>query len=174
MNEFRKLILAVALATPLLAVAHGNEKHEAAMQPGRDVANATLDVPAGATDAIATLERFSTALARGDMGAVGRELAPDVLILESGGAERSADEYLSGHAKNDAAFLGAAHVALQRRKAIVAGDLVVVASESDIHAKRDGKPLAISSTETVVLRRAGDAWKIAHIHWSSRAKKDAH
>ena len=30
-----------------------------------------------------------------------------------------------------------------------------------------GKALDLVTTETMVLRRVGKAWKIAHIHWSS-------
>jgi SnoaL-like domain len=51
-----------------------------------------------------------------------------------------------------------------------------VASESEIHAKKDGKASTSVSTETMVLKRTGQAWKIVHIHWSSHAKKpgDSH
>ena len=28
--------------------------------------------------------------------------------------------------------------------------------------------MMIDSTETMVLRKAADGWKIVHIHWSSR------
>jgi hypothetical protein len=30
-----------------------------------------------------------------------------------------------------------------------------------------GKPIDQLTTETMVLRQAGGAWKIVHIHWSS-------
>jgi hypothetical protein len=39
-------------------------------------------------DAVATADRFSAALSSGDLVKAGKELDPDVLILESGGAER--------------------------------------------------------------------------------------
>ena len=70
---------------------------------------AVIDVPAAAKDAVATVDRFSAALSAGDLAKAGKELDPKVLILESGGAERSAVEYLGGHAKGDAAFLKTAH-----------------------------------------------------------------
>lgn len=165
------LALALAIATPA-AWAHGNEKHPPKqIEAGRETAGAEQTVPPEAADAVAVLERFSTALSTGDLDAVGANLDPTVLILESGGAERTRDEYLGGHAKHDAAFLNAAHITLKRRTAQASGDLVWVGSESDIHAIKDDKMLMISSTETAVLRKTAQGWKIVHLHWSSRAQR---
>lgn len=165
--------LALALAfTASSAWAHGNEKHGSSqVEAGRETASAVQDIVPEATDAVAALERFSAALSAGDLDAVGAELDAAVLILESGGVERSRDEYLGGHAKHDAEFLKAAHITLKRRSAKASGDLVWVASESEIHASKDDKMLMISSTETAVLRKTAQGWKIVHIHWSSRAQR---
>ena len=129
-----------------------------------------LDVPAQARPAVAAVERFSRALVAGRLDAAGAELDPNVLILESGGAERSAAEYLGGHAKGDAAFLKTAHIQLVRRTAQVSGHLAWVASESELHLSKDGKPVTVLSTETMLVQRSGAGWKIVHIHWSSRTK----
>jgi len=131
----------------------------------------TIDVPEDAKAAVATVDRFFTALKAGELEKAGAELDPDVLILESGGAERSAVEYLGGHAKGDAAFLNDAHHELLRRKARTSGKFAWVASESELHVQRDGKPATIVSTETMVLRSDHAGWKIVHIHWSSRTRK---
>ncbi|WP_290884525.1 nuclear transport factor 2 family protein [Arenimonas sp.] len=129
-----------------------------------------LGIPAQAMPAVAVVERFSAALAAGQLDAAGAELDPNVLILESGGAERSAAEYLGGHAKGDAAFLQTAHIQLLRRTAQVSGDLAWVASESELHLSKDGKPVTVLSTETMLVQRSDAGWKIVHIHWSSRTK----
>ena len=34
-----------------------------------------------------------------------------------------------------------------------------------------GKPLDLSTTETMLLRRTNGGWKIVHVHWSSAAKR---
>ncbi|HEY5559808.1 MAG TPA: nuclear transport factor 2 family protein [Steroidobacteraceae bacterium] len=130
-----------------------------------------IEVPDAAKAAAATVDRFFAALSAGDLNRAGAELDPDVIILESGGAERSAAEYLGGHAKGDAAFLKGVHHTLTHRTARVSGELAWIASESEMHVQKDGKPALISSTETMVLRSTGTAWKIVHIHWSSRVKK---
>ena len=155
----------LALAGPAFADdKHDHAAHQAAQAP-------KINVPSNAKDAVAVVERFSSALATGLLEAAGVELDPNVLILESGGAERSAAEYLGGHAKGDAAFLKAAHIQLIDRTAKRSGDLVWVASKSELHRTVDGKASTTLSTETMIVQRVGTTWKIVHIHWSSRPKR---
>ena len=154
---------AAAQAAPA-AVPHTGHAHP-------DEARPDLDVPATAGPAVAVVERFGKALAAGDMETVEELLAPDVLILETGGAERSRAEYLGHHAISDAKFLKGSHHQLKRRTARTSGDLAWIASESELHASQDGKPRTLLSTETMVLRKTGADWRIVHIHWSSRPKK---
>ena len=130
-----------------------------------------LDVPAATSAAAAVVDRFFAALSSGDLAQAGAQLDPDVIILESGGAEHSAAEYLGGHAKSDAQFLEGSHHVLKRRTARTSGDVAWVASESELHVEEDGKPSTLASTETMVLRSGMDGWKIVHIHWSSHVKK---
>ena len=158
------LALIVAVTNPVFADTTPHD-HATGVNNG-----AVIDVPAAAKDAVATVDRFTAALSGGDLTKAGAELDPNVLILESGGAERSAAEYLAGHAKEDAAFLKTAHQQLTRRSAHVSADFAWVASESEIHVEKDGKPVTVLSTETMVLQHRATAWKIVHIHWSSRKK----
>jgi ketosteroid isomerase-like protein len=130
-----------------------------------------IDVPAEARAAAATVDRFFAALSTGDLKSAGAELDPQVVILESGGAEYSAAEYLGGHAKHDAEFLKTAQHKLGRRTARVSGELAWIASESELRVQKDGKPSVIQSAETMVLRSTDGGWKIVHIHWSSRVRK---
>ena len=158
--KFITAMLLMALAP--LAQAHGPEAHA---KP------ATVAVEAQAAPAVKVVEAFSTALQAGDLGRAGSLLADDVLILESGGAERSKEEYLGGHAGHDAEFLKAAHIQLVHRTARLEGGLAWVGTESELHASKDGKPMALLSTETMVLKNTPNGWRIVHIHWSSRPKK---
>ena len=130
-----------------------------------------IDVPDSAQAAAATVDRFFAALSAGNIDAAALELDADVIILESGGAEHSAAEYLGGHAGYDAEFLGTARQSLGRRTARANGDLAWVATESELQAQQDGKPQTIASTETMVLRSTEAGWKIVHIHWSSRTRR---
>ena len=121
--------------------------------------------------AVSVVDQFSSALKSGDLKRAGEALADDVVILESGGAEHSREEYLDGHAKHDAAFLKDAHIEVTRRTARVEGPLVWVATESELHTIDKGQPITLLSTETMLVKRTADSWRIIHIHWSSRAKR---
>jgi len=130
-----------------------------------------MDVAAEAKPAVAVVERFGKALASGDLKTVETLLDPTVLILETGGAERSRAEYMGHHAISDAKFLKGSHQQLKRRTARAEGELAWVGTESELHASKDGKPITLLSTESMVLRKTGGDWRIVHIHWSSRPKK---
>lgn len=148
----------------LVAAAHSShaESTAPASQP---------DASADSQAVVAVVEQFGTALAKADFETVQALLDADVLILESGGAERSRDEYMAAHAIGDAQFLKGTHSQLTQRRTRVDGDLAWVGSESELHASKDGKPLTLLSTETMVLKRTGADWRIVHIHWSSRPKR---
>jgi len=135
-----------------------------------------IDVPEAAKAAVESVDSFFAALSKGNLDGAGALLDPGVIILEAGGAEHSATEYLGGHAKGDVEFLKGSHLQLLRRSARVSGDLAWVASESELHVEKNGKPMSLASTETMVLRSTHSGWKIVHVHWSSRAKKpgDSH
>lgn len=131
----------------------------------------TQQVSEQAKPVVAVVEQFSSALKAGDLKRAGEVLADDVLILESGGAERSRDEYLGGHATHDAAFLKDAHIQITRRTARMEAAIAWVGTESELHATKAGKPLTLLSTETMVLKNTPAGWRIVHIHWSSRPKR---
>ena len=158
--KFISAILFVVLAP--LAHAHGPEAHAKPV---------TITAEDLAVPAVKVVDAFSTALQAGELAHAGSLLAEDVLILESGGAERTREEYLGGHAEHDAEFLKTAHIQRIHRTARIEGDLAWVGTESELHASKDGKPLTLLSTETMVLKSTPDGWRIVHIHWSSRPRR---
>lgn len=148
--------------TALPATAHENAAKAAETRPSTDPA---------LSEVVTVVERFGTALKAGDMAMVGRLLDEHVVVLESGGAERSRGEYLGHHAISDAAFLGKATVSTIRRHGKMHGNLAWVGSESEIRTGEGSEAKTLLSTETMVLQRQPDGWRIVHIHWSSRPKK---
>jgi len=157
------LSLAVFAFIPGMALAHGPEDHT------KTTASSAVDDRA--KPVVEVIEQFSAALQAGDLERAGGLLADDVLILESGGVENSREEYLGGHAIHDAAFLKEAHVVVTHRTARVEGPLAWVGTESELHTTKDGKPMTLLSTETMVLKQSVTGWRIVHIHWSSRPKR---
>ncbi|HEV7290492.1 nuclear transport factor 2 family protein [Sphingomonas sp.] len=117
------------------------------------------------------MDRFHAALTEGKVEAALKLLSEDVLIYESGRAERSKAEYASHHLKADAEFAGATQRKLVKRASWVGTDTAWVTSETETAGTFKGRALSLTGTETMILRRAAGAWKIVHIHWSSATKR---
>lgn len=141
----------------------------ASAEPGTDGAE-----PAAAFDADnypaspeAVVDAYGAALKAKDDAAIRAMLAPDVIIAEGGGAERSVDEYAGHHMPADMAFTAAVDFSVKKRDVIAKEDLATVISESQIHGTFRGENVHSRMMETMVLRRDDDRWRIVHIHWSS-------
>ena len=124
-----------------------------------------------ARQAAAVVDSFHAALARGDQEAAAALMADDALIFEEGGAERSKAEYRTHHLPADAAFSQAMRPSISRRSGEAGGALALITTEGRTTGSFRGKAVDRLTTETMVLRRAGQGWKIVHIHWSSAAPK---
>ena len=152
------LSLAVLSATPVFAQEHVH---------GRD--QAAGSVAAEAAEAASAVDAFHAALKAGDTASALTFLAPDVMIFEQGGAERSRDEYASHHLGSDAAFAAASEATVARRSGWADGDIAWITSEGRTTGQFNGRAVDRLTTETMVLKRHADGWHIHHIHWSSRA-----
>lgn len=145
-----------------------------AHEPARHATPAAVQAPvvdATLAPVIAVADRFTAAIKAVDLETVGALLDEHVLILESGGAERSRDEYMGHHAVEDAAFLGSAAIKVLHRTGAVQGDIAWLGTESEITPSKASGGKALLSTETMVLKHLLQGWKIVHIHWSSRKQK---
>jgi mono/diheme cytochrome c family protein len=116
----------------------------------------------------AAAQALNVALSAGDVGTVEALLDPQVLILESGGAERSRAEYAAHHMQSDMAFLQDTQYTLLHQTGDRVGELAWVASEASITGRSGDNAVALMSTETLVLEKAAKGWRIVHVHWSSR------
>ena len=83
--------------------------------------------------------------------------------------ERSKAEYAAHHLPADAVFSQAVKSLTTRRSGDAAGEMAWVSSEGRTTGTYKGKPIDRLTTETMVLRKAVDGWRIVHIHWSSAA-----
>lgn len=115
-----------------------------------------------------TLEDFLAAIPKEDRTTVVRTLDAKAQIYESGYVEQSRDEYLSHHFAADAEFARAATTKVLRRNTTQSGDTAVIWSETVTEGSLKGKPIKHFGTETVVLKQIDGAWRIIHVHWSSR------
>ena len=125
----------------------------------------TLPEPARA--AAATVDAFHSALRRDDPQGALALVADDASVFEDGRVERTKAEYALRHAAADAAFSKAVPSKRLSRTGQATADLALIASESRTKGRFRGQDVDRIMVETMVLRRAGDGWKIVHIHWSS-------
>lgn len=157
-RSLRLMAPALLLAmTPLIAAAQNNS------------APVIAAMSADAQEAAKAVDAFHAALAKGDGRAAAAFLAEEALIYEGGHAERSKAEYASHHAGADAAYAAAVPSKLTRRSGVAEGGLAWIASESRTTGKYKDKPVDRVTTETMILRKTAEGWRIVHIHWSSRA-----
>jgi ketosteroid isomerase-like protein len=125
---------------------------------------APAENPLGAEKVVAA---FHDALARGDRAGVTELLAPGVVIFESGGAELSREEYASHHLGSDMEFAKATKREVVASEAGESGDAAWVLTRSRTTGTFREKKVDLRGTETMLLRKSAEAWRIVHIHWSS-------
>ncbi|MGK2254814.1 MAG: ketosteroid isomerase-like protein [Brevundimonas sp.] len=161
-----KLLLVLAVSVSIYSVGPAF-----AHAPGQTAVASVNGVQAEAAAAAQVVDAFHAALEHGEADAALALLADDVLIFESGGAERSKAEYAQHHLAADAAFSAAVPSIRSRRLARASADSAWVATESRTTGSFNGRPINSLSVETMVLRREADGWRISHIHWSSHAAR---
>ncbi|HKP76151.1 MAG TPA: nuclear transport factor 2 family protein [Longimicrobiaceae bacterium] len=127
----------------------------------------------GAADSAAvaaTVARFHAALAAGDSVGALALLAPDVVIMESGGVESRAD-YRSHHLGADIEFARAVPSRTDAVKVRVRGDVAWASSTSTTQGSFRGRDINAAGAELMVLSRTASGWRIEAIHWSSRSRR---
>ncbi len=132
------------------------------------VLTVTQSVDAATAPAIVVVDAFHAALGSGDADAVLALLTEDVVVLETGGAEQSREEYAGHHLPADMAFAAATVNEVTRRAAWVEGNIAWVLTEGRTTGTFNDRPINSLGAETMILHRTADGWRIRHIHWSSR------
>ncbi len=161
-HAFRPVLLAAALAaafgTATLSADDGWR------MPG---------APAAASDSAevaAVVDRYHRALAAADSATALSLLAPDAMILESGGLETRA-EYRGHHLPGDIEFARAVRSERGPVRVTVRGDVAWAVSTSTTQGEFRGRQINSAGAELMVLTRTPEGWRISAIHWSSRNRR---
>lgn len=121
--------------------------------------------------ALNVVQQYHNALETGDSTAALALLAPDVVILESGGVE-DRSEYRGHHLPGDIAFARAVRSVRSVRQVNVVGTSAWISSTSVAQGTYNGRAINSQGAELIVLTRDADGrWMIRAIHWSSRARR---
>lgn len=132
---------------------------------------AATGAPRAAADSAAAAEvvhRFHEALEAADSATVVGLLTNDAIILESGGVETK-QEYRGHHLPGDIAFARAVRRESGPVRVVVRGDVAWATSTSTVRGTYRERAVNSQGAELMVLVRTADGWRIAAIHWSSRA-----
>ncbi|MDB5972161.1 MAG: Cytochrome c family protein [Hydrocarboniphaga sp.] len=151
-------------AAPASDAHDGHDEHAPMDMPGMAHAAETP----GARSAQDAVNAFTTALKTGDAAGAALWLAPDVVIYEGGEVERSRSEYQAHHLAADIAFMKTSEIQILKRDGGESGDTAWVNTETRVRGKSSkGRDIDLLSTETALLRRTAQGWRIVHLHWSS-------
>lgn len=156
------LTAALALVLTSVAIAHPGAPH-AASSPSA--------LPAEAQAAALTVDAFHAALGRGDAPAAAALLDDKASIFEEGEAEQSKAAYVGGHLPADIAYLKDVRDVIVDRTGSAADGLAWIATQGRAQGRYHDRAVDRETTETMVLRRTPQGWRIVHIHWSSHAAK---
>lgn len=149
---------------------HGDEAAEAAAPVAPTEGALHEEGQAGPAEGpLGAVRGFHAALEAGDPAGVAAYLADDVLIYESGGAERSLAEYESHHLGADMNFAAVTETEVLATRLIPHGETAAtVVSETRTTGQFAGQEIDSRGTETMTLEQREGSWVITHIHWSSR------
>ncbi len=119
-------------------------------------------LPADAVDG------FHAALKRKDTGAALSFLDRGLVVFEFGKMDATIEAYALSHLPGDIDMAAVTDWRLQARRLGGSGDERWVLSTYQVTGKRpDGKLIDQTMLETAIVRRAGDSFRIVHLHWSS-------
>ena len=119
---------------------------------------------------VALIERFHAAMTAGDSATIMALLAPDAVILESGGVE-TRSEYQSHHLPGDIAYAKSMKSTRGPLRVSVRGDVAWASSTSTTTGESRGRQVNSMGAELMVLTRTPAGWRISAIHWSSRSQR---
>ena len=167
----RAVVLVLGLAAPGAAAdAHAQAGAAHGAAHGAQGAHAAHHASAAdSADVAATVSAYHLALGQGDTLRAVALLAPDAVILESGGVESLA-EYRSHHLGADSEFARAVREERSPIRVVVRGDAAWASSTSSAKGTFRGRAIDSMGAELMVLVRTPDGWRIAAIHWSSRRR----
>ena len=122
----------------------------------------TAKLPADAVDG------FHAALKRKDTGGALSYLDRSLVVFEFGVTDPTIEAYALSHLPGDIDMAVVSEWTLQARRVGGSGNERWVLSTYHVTGKLpDGKAIDQVMQETAIVRRAGESFRIVHLHWSS-------
>ena len=104
--------------------------------------------------------------------AAGAHAPLETLRRQQGFTDNSRDDWGSRQLADANQFARQTERRVLRREASQDTNTAWVISTTVTEGQFDGRKLVLDGTETMLLRRGVDGWRIAHIHWSAHSPQD--
>lgn len=114
----------------------------------------------------AAMEKYDKAFRTKDTETIKALLAPDVLLYEHSVRNDGLQDVFENHLKPEIVEFEDMALELSDVRVTSGADLVLVTRQYTIRGKLRGRDINASGNETMVWKKVGAEWKVAHIHYS--------
>jgi len=119
------------------------------------------------------LARYDTAFRTKDVGTIHSLLSEDVLLYEHSVRNDGREDVFKNHLEPEILEFEDMKLELSDVRVTPGADLALVTRAYKLEGNYKGKPIDASGNETMVWKKVGAEWKIAHIHYSHPCPKPA-
>lgn len=114
----------------------------------------------------AALEKYDRAFLAKDTETIKGLLAPDVLLYEHSVRNDGLQDVFENHLKPEIVEFEDLQLEFSDVRVTPGADLALVTRQYTIRGKLRGRDINAGGNETMVWKKVGAGWKIAHIHYS--------
>ena len=119
------------------------------------------------------LARYDTAFRTKDVGTIHSLLSEDVLLYEHSVRNDGREDVFKNHLEPEILQFEDMKLELSDVRITPGADLALVTRAYKLEGNYKGKPINASGNETMVWKKVGAEWRIAHIHYSHPCPKPA-
>lgn len=119
------------------------------------------------------VEAFHAAMQAADRDAVLELMTPEARVYEMGYVDADRTAYAGAHLKADMALAVKVQREVLRSHSGRHGNQAWVLNEYRVNGPYRGKDIDSIGTETMLLEKRAEGWRIHHIHWSQHANPAA-
>ncbi|MDA2928315.1 nuclear transport factor 2 family protein [Acidobacteria bacterium AH-259-G07] len=125
------------------------------------------------SDLAEVVEKYNQAFRSKDVGTIRDLLAEEVLLYEHSVRNVGLEDVFENHLKPEIMEFQDMKLEFSDVRITPGWDLALVTRQYKIQGKFRGKDISASGNETMVWKKVGGTWKLAHIHYSHPCPKPA-
>ncbi|MBS1806656.1 MAG: nuclear transport factor 2 family protein [Acidobacteria bacterium] len=137
------------------------------------VALGCLSFPAQAQDVKAAVEKYNSAFRSKDVATIKTLLADDVLLYEHSVRNVGLADVFENHLKPEIIEFEDLKAEFTDVRITAGKEMALITRQYKIQGKMRGKEITAAGNETMVWKKVGKEWKLAHIHYSHPCPRPA-